>query len=97
MRRTPDANPFFSGLWALNFAIVCYFHHFLRVTKEVDANSKEAKAELKKKDEEEEKPKAACGPSILGKRSGGGLGSVLGKIEKKPKMGTLVSLVNEPC
>ncbi|XP_060073375.1 craniofacial development protein 1-like [Ylistrum balloti] len=72
----------------------------VEVTKEVDVNSKEAKAALKEKetaDKPEESPSPVAttatsafsgkGPGI--KRPGGGLGGVLNSINKKPKMGTL--------
>ncbi|XP_072168676.1 craniofacial development protein 1-like [Diadema setosum] len=73
----------------------------VRVTKEVDAASKEAKSFLKKQEEkEEEVPQASSGASTSAaaskpaapsglKRAGGGLGSVLGQIGKKQKISTL--------
>ncbi|XP_071495985.1 craniofacial development protein 1-like [Diadema antillarum] len=72
----------------------------VRVTKEVDAASKEAKSFLKKQEEEEEGvPPASSGASTSAsskpatpsglKRAGGGLGSVLGQIGKKQKISTL--------
>lgn len=84
----------------------------IKVTKEVDADSKEAKAELKKREQLEKEKDTTAAPSestvkdvkpspssvsagsgVLGLKrpapSGGGLGSVLSKIGKKQKMGTL--------
>ncbi|CAH1780332.1 unnamed protein product [Owenia fusiformis] len=68
----------------------------VKVTKEVDACSKEAKAELKKKEAEAEKQNSNPSSSLTGLanlkrpgRGGGGLGSVLGKIGKKDKISTL--------
>jgi len=75
----------------------------VKITKEVDADSKEAKDEQKKQEkakEEEEKQKKTLGassilsggPSLgsgLKRPAPGGLGSVLSKIGKKNKMGTL--------
>ncbi|KAH9488053.1 Craniofacial development protein 1 [Bulinus truncatus] len=69
----------------------------IKITKEVDADSKEAKEEQKKQEmstmEETVSPDTASSSSVgLGiKRPavGGGLGSVLNKITKKNKMGTL--------
>ncbi|KAL8613917.1 hypothetical protein ACOMHN_032907 [Nucella lapillus] len=83
----------------------------IKITKEVEADSKEAKAELRKQQEQEnaetvatpssestpkEKPSPSslsAGPGLLGVKrpapSGAGLGSVLNKIGKKQKMGTL--------
>ncbi|KAL4234799.1 Craniofacial development protein 1 [Mactra antiquata] len=68
----------------------------VQVTKEIDINSKEGKAELKKQQEDQESDEktqpAVSAPSGV-KRPGGGLGGVLAKINKKPKMGTLVMLL----
>ncbi|XP_045191366.1 craniofacial development protein 1-like [Mercenaria mercenaria] len=65
----------------------------VKVTKEIDVNSKEGKAELKKQQEKDTEPQTVEKPvktTPLGvKRPGGGLGGVLEKINKKPKMGTL--------
>lgn len=65
----------------------------VKVTKEIDVNSKEGKAELKKQNCQEDEPQADEKPvktTPLGiKRPGGGLGGVLEKINKKPKLGTL--------
>lgn len=72
----------------------------VEVTKEVDVNSKEAKAALKEKEEKDKpaespSPVAAATTSVLSakgpgvKRPGGGLGGILNSINKKPKMGTL--------
>ncbi|KAH3778893.1 craniofacial development protein 1-like [Dreissena polymorpha] len=65
----------------------------VQVTKELDVNSKEAQAELRKKQEgvagasSTDSPTAASGG--LKRPSAGGLGGVLAKINKPPKMGTL--------
>ncbi|XP_033753933.1 craniofacial development protein 1-like [Pecten maximus] len=72
----------------------------VEVTKEVDVDSKEAKAALKEKEEtdnptESSSPVPATGASVFSgkgpgiKRPGGGLGGILNSINKKPKMGTL--------
>ncbi|CAG5124569.1 unnamed protein product [Candidula unifasciata] len=76
----------------------------IKVTEEVDANSKEAMAEQKKQEmatQEREESSVQPSPLPLGvavKRPAvGGLGTVLSKISKKNKMGTLVSLLgSEP-
>lgn len=61
----------------------------VKITKEVDANCKEAKEALQKQDTPEE-AKTSAGPSVsVFKKSGGGLGNVLGKIGKKQKISTL--------
>ncbi|KAL5021280.1 hypothetical protein ScPMuIL_000435 [Solemya velum] len=66
----------------------------IKVSKEVSVNSKEAQEELKKSKETEVKQtlesKPSPGLSGVGvKRAGSGLGSVLSKISKKSKIGTL--------
>ncbi|XP_005109892.1 craniofacial development protein 1 [Aplysia californica] len=73
----------------------------VKITKEVDANSKEAKAEQKKQEKESQEQLQKLNPapcsSIQAATVGlgvkrpavGGLGSVLNKINKKSKMGTL--------
>ncbi|CAL1544820.1 unnamed protein product [Lymnaea stagnalis] len=69
----------------------------IKITKEVDADSKEAKEEQKKQEnltQEKSSSTAAVLKTSIGlgtKRpaTGGGLGSVLNKINKKNKMGTL--------
>ncbi|XP_022340303.2 craniofacial development protein 1-like isoform X1 [Crassostrea virginica] len=64
----------------------------VKVTKNVDLNTEEGKKEMKKltetKKEPEKKPDTPV-PSVLGRKSGGGLGSVLNKIGKKDKISTL--------
>ncbi|KAK6983655.1 craniofacial development protein 1-like isoform X1 [Biomphalaria glabrata] len=66
----------------------------IKITKEVDADSKEAKAEQKKQekskhDQTETAANSSVGLGIKRPAVGGGLGSVLNKITKKNKMGTL--------
>ncbi|KAJ7312119.1 hypothetical protein JRQ81_006460 [Phrynocephalus forsythii] len=59
-----------------------------RVTKEVDAASKEAQLFLKQQEEKAVGP--ACHPTVSGVKRPSGLNSLLGKIgSKKPKMSTL--------
>ncbi|KAK2162169.1 hypothetical protein LSH36_102g02063 [Paralvinella palmiformis] len=61
----------------------------VKITKEVDADCKEAKEAIEKQDCPEES-KSLAGPSVpVLKKSGGGLGNVLGKIGKKLKISTL--------
>lgn len=63
------------------------------VTKEVDASSKEGKAELKKQDGDDTQTDTCTDSpqtqNIGVKRPSAGLGGILDKINKKPKMGTL--------
>lgn len=66
------------------------------VTKEVDAGSKEAQEELKKQEEDTAKtdtctdiPQTQSSQGVKRPSGGGGLGGLLDKINKKPKMGTL--------
>lgn len=63
------------------------------VTKEVDAGSKEGRAELKKQEGDVSETETCTDipqtQSSGVKRPGGGLGGLLDKINKKPKMGTL--------
>lgn len=61
----------------------------VKVTKEVDENSKEAKSELKKQDSSELQQTSSPGLSGIGLKRPGGLGSVLDKINKKQKISTL--------
>ncbi|VDI51521.1 Hypothetical predicted protein [Mytilus galloprovincialis] len=60
----------------------------VKVTKEVDQNSKEAQSELKKQ-ESVGVSSASPGLSAIGIKRPGGLGSVLDKINKKQKISTL--------
>ncbi|XP_033123726.1 craniofacial development protein 1-like isoform X2 [Anneissia japonica] len=62
----------------------------VEVKKEVDANSKEAKKSLKEITSEKTFDKPTTSSSLGIKRPQGGLGSILNKISKKPKIGTLV-------
>lgn len=63
------------------------------VTKEVDTSSKEGKAELKKQDGDDTQTDTCTDSpqtqNIGVKRPSAGLGGILDKINKKPKMGTL--------
>lgn len=69
----------------------------VQVTKELDINSKEGKAELKRQEIEKEgvldqsnvKASPVVGGGSVKKVTGAGLGSVLERINKKPKIGTL--------
>ncbi|XP_059164988.1 craniofacial development protein 1-like [Physella acuta] len=69
----------------------------IKVTKEVDADSKEAKAEQKKQETANQEtanpadplPTSSLSQGLKRPAVGGGLGSVLNKINKKNKMGTL--------
>lgn len=61
----------------------------VKVTKEVDENSKEAKSETKREDSTDIKQTSSPGLSTLGIKRPGGLGSVLNKINKKQKISTL--------
>lgn len=60
----------------------------VKVTKEIDVNSKEGKAELKKLQKGDQDSEKATKSSCV-KRSSGGLDGILEKINKKPKLGTL--------
>lgn len=60
----------------------------VKVTKEVDQNSKEAQSELKKQ-ESVVSSTASPGLAAIGIKRPGGLGSVLDKINKKQKISTL--------
>ncbi|ELU03236.1 hypothetical protein CAPTEDRAFT_227027 [Capitella teleta] len=59
----------------------------VKVTKEVDANSKEAASAAAVKVSDDSSSSGSSGTGV--KRPAGGLGSLLGKIGKKPKIGTL--------
>lgn len=64
----------------------------VKITKDVDVNSEEGKKEMKKLTEEKKDPVKkpdVPGPAMFGRKSGGGLGSVLSKIGKKDKISTL--------
>lgn len=64
----------------------------VKITKDVDLNSEEGKKEMKKLAEEKKDPVKnpdAPGPAMFGRKSGGGLGSILSKIGKKDKISTL--------